>query len=434
MSILKAKKTSHGSRIHGTKISNNSPIESIPTPNVVYISTSQHIGSPAIPIVKIGDKVKKGQLIASESGFVSANIYSSISGTVVNITDLINGMGQNQKYIVIENDNLNEEMILDPLPDKEPQTVINRIRIAGIVGLGGAGFPTAVKLSPKSSIDTLVVNGAECEPYLTCDYRLMIERTDDIYKGIKIVADALKVKHIVIGIEINKPLAIEAFSKFSDLDVVVLKKRYPMGSEKHLIYATTGRKVAPGKMPFDVSCCVQNIKTLLACYEAVELNKPLTENIITVSGKGITEPKNLKVPFGTPYSDLIDYCKGLTEDAVKIIAGGPMMGKCLINLNQYTRKTDCGILCLKPNEINADEPSNCINCGTCIKRCPMHLSPVYIESFSLSGDYVNAEKYGALNCIECGLCSYNCPAKRALVQSIQIAKTKIKEMKNNATK
>ena len=430
MSIFKPKRFPFGNRIHGTKLSKKSPTETIPAPEKVYISVSQHIGAPAIPVVNIGDRVKKGTLIAEASGAISANVYSSVSGTVSDIRDIVNGLNQRQKHIIIDNDFTGEEEFLQPMPDFEPQSIVDRIRLAGIVGLGGAGFPTAAKLTPKTKLDTLIINGAECEPYLTCDYRLMIERTQEIYKGIKYVARALKVDNIVIGIEINKPLAIQAFSEFSDLKVVALKKQYPMGSEKHLIYVCTGRKVPVGKMPFDVGCCVQNIKTVLAVFDAIENSRPLTETHITVSGHGIKNQKNLCAPIGTPFSSLIEYCGGKTENAKKIVAGGPMMGKALVSLNQFVRKTDSGLLCLTDTETSTDKPTNCINCGLCARKCPMRLMPMYIESFALSGNFKEAERYGALNCVECGLCAYNCPARRALVQSISMAKAKIKEMKN----
>ena len=429
MKILKPKRFPFGSKIHGTKLSKNCPIVKAPAPERVYISVSQHIGAPAIPVVNIGDKVKKGTLIAEASGAISANVYSSVSGVVSDICDVVNGLNQKQKHIVIDNDFTDEEELLPEICDFEPQTLVERIRLAGIVGLGGAGFPTAAKLSPKNPLDTLIINGAECEPYLTCDYRLMVERTDEIYKGIKYVARALNVKKIIIGIERNKQKAIDLFSEFNDLDVVSLKKQYPMGSEKHLIYVCTGRKVPVGKMPFDVNCCVQNIKTVLAAYYAIEYGKPLTESVLTVSGHGIKEPKNLQVLIGTPYQELIEFCGG-AQNTVKIVAGGPMMGKALVNLNQYVRKTDSGILCLKNTETCVETPSNCINCGLCARKCPMRIMPMYIESFALSGNFKEAERYGAMNCIECGLCAYNCPAKRALVQSIAYAKSKIKEMKN----
>lgn len=407
------------------------PIEVAPTPQKVYVCMSQHIGAPAIPTVAVGDVVKKGDMVGQASGVISANVFASVCGTVVGIEEIVNALGQKLTYVVIENNGSQEETLFEDMTDFEPASLIERIRLAGIVGLGGAGFPTAVKLSPKNQLDVLIINGAECEPYLNCDYRLMLERTDDIYKGIKYAARALKINKIVIGIEANKPLAIKAFERFEDLDVVILKKQYPMGSEKHLIYCTTKRKVPCGKMPFDVGVCVQNIKTMIACYEAIELNKPLTETVITVSGEGVGSPKNLKVPLGTPFSYLVELCGGESDGTVKLVAGGPMMGKALTGLNHYTRKTDSGLLCLKSEETSLDNATNCINCGMCAKNCPMRLMPMYIESFTLAGDYANAEKYGAMNCIECGSCAYNCPAKRALVQSIGLAKVKIKEMKKN---
>ncbi len=409
----------------------SSPIEVMPAPNKLFISLSQHIGAPAIPVVAPGDEVKKGQIIGKESGAISANIYSSVSGKVLSIEEIVNGVGQKQKYIVIENDFKNEEVLFPDMKDFEAQSIIDRIRLAGIVGLGGAGFPTAVKLSPKSPLEILVINGAECEPYLNCDNRLMLERTDDIFKGINYVAKALNVKRIIIGIEKNKPEALEAFSKYEGFEVVALKKQYPVGSEKHLIYCTTGRKVPVGKMPFDVGCCVQNIKTMIACYEAIELNKPLTEIVMTVSGLGINSPKNLKVAIGTPFEDIIKYCGGLKENTVKLVCGGPMMGKALANTVKFASKTDSGLIALSGEECSVAQPSNCINCARCANNCPMRLMPMYIESCALAGDFVGAEKYGAMNCIECGSCAYNCPAKRALVESIRFAKAKIKEAKQN---
>ena len=432
MSVRKGKNYPYGIHVYDRKeLSKDKPIETMPKPQTVYICLSQHIGAPAIPVVSVGDKVKKGQMVGEASGAISANVFSSVSGEVTAIDDIVNGLGQKQKYVVIKNDSLDEEVLFDDLENFDGPTLVERIRLAGIVGLGGAGFPTAVKLSPKVQLDTLIINGAECEPYLTCDYRLMIERTEDVYKGIKYVAKALNIKRIIIGIEANKPEAIEKFKEFSDLEVVILKKQYPMGSEKHLIYCTTGRKVPVGKMPFDVSCCVQNIKTMIACKEAIEDNKPLTEIVMTVSGKGVETPKNLKVAIGTPFSDIAEYCGVKIDTVAKIIAGGPMMGKALINFNNYARKTDSGFLMLTREETSLKEPTNCINCAKCANNCPMRLMPMYIETYALCGDFKKAEKYGAMNCIECGSCAFNCPAKRPLVQSITYAKAKIKEMKQN---
>ena len=431
--IVKGKNYRYGIHVPDNKsLSKDKEIEVFPSPKMVYVSLTQHIGAPAQAVVNVGDKVKKGMLIGKETGFVSANVYSPISGEVKSIERITNGLQQNQEYVVIENDNLNEEEFLSPLTTFSKEEIVARIREAGIVGLGGAGFPTAVKFSPKEPIDTLIINGAECEPYLTCDYRLMLERADDIYKGIKYLKIALGVSNVIVGIEKNKPDVIEKFGKlFPDLKIVALKKQYPMGSEKHLIYCTTGRKVPVGKLPMDVSVCVANIKTVIACLEAVEDNKPLTEIVLTVSGNGIVEPKNLLVPLGTSFSEIIEFCGGLTEKAEKIIAGGPMMGKTLINLNHFARKTDSGITVLTKDETDIANPTNCINCAKCASNCPMRLMPMYIEAFALAGDFESAEKYGAMNCLECGSCAYNCPAKRSLVQSINYAKSKIRELKTN---
>ena len=408
-----------------------SPIVKMPAPKKVYVSMSQHIGAPATPIVNVGDKVTKRQLIGQANGVVSANVYSSVCGTVTAIEDIVIGSGLKTKHVVIETDDRTDEIFFDKIENFEPKTIIERIRLAGIVGLGGAGFPTAVKLSPASQLDCLIINGAECEPYLNCDYRLMIENTEDIYKGIKYTALALNINRIIIGIEANKPKAIEAFAKYPDIEVVVLKKQYPMGSEKHLIYCTTGRKVPCGKMPFDVGCCVQNIKTVIAIKHAIDDNKALSSTVLTVSGGGIKTPMNLRVQIGTPLEDIVEFCGGRVNQTVKIISGGPMMGKSMISDVAYTRKTDSGFLFLTEKETNLLEPSNCINCAVCAKNCPMRLMPMYIEGFALAGDFKQAEKYGAMNCIECGSCAYNCPAKRPLVQSINMAKSKIREMKAN---
>ena len=256
----------------------------------------------------------------------------------------------------------------------------------------------------------------------------MLENTEDIYRGIKYTAMALNISKIIIGIEANKPQAIKLFSEYKDLDVVVLKKQYPMGSEKHLIYCTTGRKVPCGKMPFDVGVCVQNIKTMIAVYEAIENNIPLTQTVMTVSGLGIKHPKNLKVALGTSFNDIIEYCGGKSENTIKLVAGGPMMGKALVSIDQYARKTDSGLLVLEKGEANQDKPTNCINCGRCADNCPMRLIPALMEKNILAGEYKTAQKLGVLNCIECGSCAYNCPAKRSLVQSFNFAKGKLREI------
>ena len=429
MAKRKGKYFPYGIHVSGKKsLSKSNPIETLPEQEELLIPLSQHIGAPAKPIVAVGDNVKKGQLIAEAGGFISAPVYSGICGEVTEILTLPNVMGAPVTHIRIKNNFSNEELTLPPLENPDKQAIIDRIRLAGIVGLGGAGFPTAVKLTPKESVDTLIINAAECEPYLTCDYRLMLERTDDVVKGIRYFKQALGVEKVIVGIEANKPDVIEIFDKFDDMEVVVLKKQYPMGSEKHLIYCCTGRKVGLGALPASVGCVVQNVKTAIATYEAIELGKPLYEGVITVSGGGVVTPKNVKAPYGTSFKALIDFCGGIKEDTVKFVAGGPMMGKTAINLDLYTKKTDSGLLALTKAETSDATPTNCINCGVCSKNCPMRLAPTLMEFYILGGDYLKAEKLGVMNCIECGSCAYNCPAKRALTQSFSFAKGKIKEI------
>ncbi|MEG1535929.1 MAG: electron transport complex subunit RsxC [Clostridia bacterium] len=406
------------------------PIEILDAPESVAISLAQHIGKPADAVVAVGDKVLQGQLIGKSSGFVSANVYSSVSGEVTAIEKKPNQRGQLSAHIVIKNDGLYTFSPLPSMPDKQPATIIARVQEAGIVGLGGAGFPTAVKLSPKTAVDTLIINGAECEPYLTCDFRLMIEKTNEVVQGIRLLAKALKLTTILVGIEDNKPEAIALFEKFDDIQVVVLKKRYPMGSEKHLIYSCTGRKVPCGKLPSDVGCVVQNIATAFAVFDAVELNKPLFERTLTVSGENVKTPKNLLVKFGTNFSYIFEKCSLDENDLAMLICGGPMMGSTLIGRDFYTKKTDSGLLALNKSTVALSNPTPCINCGACAKACPMQLMPMTIDFYTQAGDWASADKFGGvMNCIECGSCAFVCPAKRALIQSITLCKAKLREKK-----
>lgn len=413
-------------------ISKDCPISKLDAPEIVSIAVQQHIGKPAMPVVAVGDTVKCGQLIAKADGFVSANIYSSVSGSVIAIEKRANPRGGLDTHIVIKRDeNAGDDYLkLEPLKEKTKETIIARIAEAGIVGMGGAGFPTFIKLSPKTPVDTLIINAAECEPYLTCDYRLMIERTDQLVQGFRLIAKALGVNHIIVGVEKNKPDAVALFEKYDDLDVVLLRKRYPMGSEKHLIYCCTGRRVPPGKLPADAGCVVQNIATSYAVYEAVELDKPLFERVVTVSGQCVEHPANLMVRFGTSFDYILDKCGGIKGDIGMIIDGGPMMGATMLSTDYYTRKTDSGLLLLPKSEVSLKNPTPCISCGSCARVCPMHLMPMDIDFYTQAGDYVMAkERGGVLNCIECGSCAYVCPANRALVQSIQLCKQKLREMK-----
>lgn len=427
LKIRKGKFLSRGIRLHDMKyLAKDIPIEVMPAPEIVAISLGQHIGKPAVPVIKEGDFVYQGQLIAQADGPISANVYSSVSGTVEGFEKRPVANGAIKDYILIRNDGNYMYRPLSPLPDREKETVIARIREAGIVGMGGAGFPTAVKLAPKQTPDILVINGAECEPYLTCDYRLMVEKTDEVAQGIRLIAKALGVTKIVVGIEKNKPDCIEKFASYEDFEIVVLRKAYPMGSEKHLIYSCTGRKVPVGKLPSDVGCVVNNIATAYAVYEAVELDKPLFERVMTVSGKGIVHPANLLVKNGTRFDDIITHCGGLRDTVAMLVSGGPMMGPCMISTDLYSGKTDSGILALDNSETDSRNPSPCINCGACAEVCPMHLLPMMIDFYTQARDYQKAREVGGVdNCISCGCCSYVCPARRAIVQSITLCKQKL---------
>lgn len=409
-------------------LSSHKAIEVMPQPERVYIAVQQHIGKPAAPVVEEGDHVKRGQLIAAQDGFISANVYSSVSGEVEAIKQIVTHVGK-QTYIVIKNDFADEEQFLAPIDVNDGKQIVERVKEAGLVGLGGAGFPTVVKITPPNPIDIVLVNAAECEPYLTCDHRVLLEYTEEFVQGARFMSRALDGAKIYVGIEDNKPDAIELLSKYEDITVVPLKKKYPQGSEKQLIYAATKRKVGVGKLPASTGVCVLNVQTVKQTYDAVALNKPLYQRVMTVTGKGIKEPKNLLVLNGTPYSDILAYCGGMTEDARKVVAGGPMMGKVLTMLNGFTRKTDSGLLILAKGEANELEPTACINCGRCAKACPMHLMPMYIDLFTHTGNYERAAEYGANNCFECGTCAYVCPAKRDLVGSVQFCKRKLREMK-----
>lgn len=412
-------------------LAKNCAIEELPASATVDLSLSQHIGKPAVPVVAVGDQVKMGQLIAEADGFVSSRIFASVSGTVAAIGPKRDERGALATFITIKNDGEYSFMPLEGEVDKtDADSLKKRIGQAGIVGLGGAAFPTAVKVSPKTPVDTLIINGAECEPYLTCDYRLMVEKTEEVVTGIRYLKTALGVDKVIVGIEKNKPDCIALFESYDDLTVVKLKERYPMGGEKQLIYCATGRKVPCGKLPSDVGCVVQNIATAYAVYEAVDKNKALYERVLTVSGSAVNERKNLLVKNGTAYKDIIAYCGGAKEDLAMIVDGGPMMGYSVVSDEFVTKKATSGILLLNQKEVSLEEPTPCISCGMCAQVCPMHLMPMDIDFYTIAGDYESADKLGGVtNCIECGACAYICPSKRAIVQNVVIAKAKLRQMK-----
>ena len=424
-------------------IAKDAALEVLPDPETVAISCSQSLGKPAVPCVEAGQAVKEGQIIAKAEGLVSSDVFASIAGTVTEIKDLKGTNGTDEKYIFIKRGEKAEKEYLKPLQSPSADEIKQRIKDAGIVGLGGAGFPTAVKVAPEKPVDTLIVNGAECEPYLTCDYRLMLEKADEIVRGARYVASALGVNKIIIAIEANKPDCIKKFEEYEDIQPVILTKKYPMGGEKQLIYSVTGKKVNLGKLPADVGVIVQNVATCYAVCEAVESGKPLIERVVTVSGQGIKQPKNLWVKLGTPVKDIVEFCGGeitvieknadgeVVEVSVspkKAVLGGPMTGTAFASYDVYTHKTTSGILLLTDGEAAAEEPTPCLNCGMCADVCPMHLMPMNTAFYSAAGDFEAAQKYGnVLSCIECGACEYICPAKRPLIQAIRKTKAELRK-------
>ena len=414
----------------GKKLAMDKPIEVMPVPKDLVVPMGQHIGAPCNPTVKVGDLVKRGQLIGTSPAFMHADIHSPVSGKVVKIEPRPHsGMGSCMA-VVIENDGLDEWADGLPLTRNwqamENEEVLAAIQSAGIVGMGGATFPAHVKLKPSKPVDILILNGAECEPYLTADYRLMLEEGAKIITGTQILQKLLGVKRTVIGIEDNKPEAIKAMTQAAqgtNIEVAALKTKYPQGAEKMLIKVISGREVPMGGLPMDVGAVVQNVGTVAAIADAVEHGLPLTERITTVTGDAIAEPKNLRIRIGTPYQEAIDYCGGFKEPADKLIAGGPMMGMAQTTAQVPVMKGSSGILALTRKMTEHGPEMNCIRCGRCVKACPMGLVPSMLSILSERQDFAACrDDYGLMNCVECGCCTFVCPAKRNIVQYIKNAK------------
>jgi len=436
----------------------NKPIVKAPLPGRAYIPLSQHLGKICIPLVKAGDSVLTGQIIAQAQAHVYSPMHASVSGKIALIQDWPHPVLGRCKTIVIDSDGLDKSQTPPraehPAPNgtrceanPRSQTEINNLTAeqirdivfqSGVVGMGGAGFPTHIKLNPPKPAHTLIINGAECEPYLTGDYQLMIEKAEEISKGLELAARCLGVKKVYIAIEENKPEAIKALSHKvtpwrgqaksppgggrQSHQLAVLKSQYPQGGEKQLIKNILGKQVPSGKLPFDIGVVVQNVATVYAIYEAVYLKKPLYERVVTVTGSCLQNPKNLLVRIGTPLKELIDFCGPLKQEPFKIIVGGPMMG-----FSQYTDeapviKTTTGIVLLSEKEAKMQEEESCIRCGACVRACPAGLMPCLINLASEKAMWTEALTYKAIDCIECGLCNYVCPANRRLTQSIKRAK------------
>ncbi|MEZ3441652.1 electron transport complex subunit RsxC [Alistipes sp.] len=420
------------------KLSCGKPVEVLPLPETVMIPLAQHIGAPAVAKVAKGDKVLTGQLIAEAGSFMSANIHSPVSGTVAAVDMQPNGQGLRQMMITIrrEGDEWAEGIDRSETLVKEcslsAEQIIAKIKDAGIVGMGGATFPTHVKLSvpPGKKADVLIINGVECEPYLTSDHRTMLEHGEELLVGVSILMKAIGVDRAFIGIENNKPDAIAHLSKlvkeYHGVEVVPLKVRYPQGGEKQLIAAVTGRQVPPPPaLPIDVGAVVCNASTTLAVYYAVQKNKPLIERVVTITGKSVKEPKNLLTRMGTPIQSLIDAAGGLPADAGKVINGGPMMGRAMVNLASPVTKGCSGITVLSGRDAVRREASQCIKCAKCVAACPMGLEPYYLSKMTQKKNWDELEAQMITSCIECGCCQSTCPSYLPLLDWIRLGKQSV---------
>ncbi len=421
------------------KISTQAAIEVMPLPKQVAVLMNQHLGAPATPIVAKGDKVKVGQLIAEAQTFMCANIHSPVSGTVnkIDVCKDFVGLPKTAIYIDVEGDEWME--IIDRTPDLkrecnlEPKEIVAKLKEMGIVGLGGATFPAHIKYSiPEGKkAEYLIINAAECEPYLTSDYRVMLEHPEEVCVGASILRKALGVPNAYIGIETNKPDAIklmtETAKKYEGIVIEPLKVKYPQGAEKQLINAITGRKVPSGKLPIDVGCVVSNLGTAFAVYEAIQKNKPLIENILTVTGKKLPSQHNYQCRIGITYNDIIKHALGeLPETTGKVISGGTMMGKAISNLDAPTTKGASSVLVMDEAEARRNPETNCIRCGKCMHACPMGLEPYLFSALVKNNRVEEAKEHNILDCIECGCCYFSCPANKPLTDEIRLGKNKVR--------
>ncbi len=423
------------------KISNDAAIEVVPVGKQMVVLMNQHLGAPATPVVQKGDKVKVGQLIGEAQTFMCANVHSPVSGTVLKIDTCKDafGLAKPAVYINVEGDEWMET--IDRTPDikrectLEPKEIVAKLKEMGIVGLGGATFPTHIKYSvPEGKkAEYLIINAAECEPYLTSDYRVMMEHAEEVCIGVSILRKALGVPNAYIGIESNKPLAIakmqEMAKGFEGIIIEPLKVKYPQGAEKQLINAVTGRKVPSGKLPIDVGCVVSNLGSCFAVYEAIQKNKPLIENILTVTGKELPSQHNYVVRIGTTYNEIISHSIGqLPETTGKVISGGTMMGKAVVNLDAPTVKGNSSVLVIGEKEARRAEETNCIRCGKCMHACPMGLEPYLFSALVKNNKVEEAKAHNILDCIECGCCFFSCPANKPLTDEIRLGKNKVRAM------
>lgn len=441
--VLKAVvKVRGGVKVDHQKNTAETEVVRIPEPQKVVLPMQQHIGAPCTPTVKVGDTVAIGQVIGDSDKFVSAPIHASVSGKVSAIGNVKLPNGAVVQGVTIESDG--ERRLYDGIEPPKADTkeeFLKAIRASGLVGLGGAGFPTHVKLNvpPDKNVDTLVINAAECEPYITVDYRECIDNSWDILSGIHIIKDMLGIENVIIAVENNKPKAFEVLKRIADSDnysgdhtkLMSLESRYPQGAEKMMVQSATGRKVPPGKLPADVGCIVMNVASVAFVARYIKTGKPLVSRSLTVDGSAIAEPKNVRVPIGTSIADIIDFCGGFKEEPRKIITGGPMMGLSITGTDLPVIKNNNAILAFTEKDAKLMQEGDCIRCGRCAAACPMSLVPTLIERYTKAGDTNALKKIGVNVCMECGSCAYSCPAKKPLVQTMRAAKAFLREAGDN---
>lgn len=441
--VLKAVvKVRGGVKVDHQKNTAETEVVRIPEPQKVVLPMQQHIGAPCTPTVKVGDTVAIGQVIGDSDKFVSAPIHASVSGKVSAIGNVKLPNGAVVQGVTIESDG--ERRLYDGIEPPKADTkeeFLKAVRASGLVGLGGAGFPAHVKLNvpPDKNVDTLVINAAECEPYITVDYRECIDNSWDILSGIHIIKDMLGIENVIIAVENNKPKAFEVLKRIADSDnysgdhtkLMSLESRYPQGAEKMMVQSATGRKVPPGKLPADVGCIVMNVASVAFVARYIKTGKPLVSRSLTVDGSAIAEPKNVRVPIGTSIADIIDFCGGFKEEPRKIITGGPMMGLSITGTDLPVIKNNNAILAFTEKDAKLMQEGDCIRCGRCAAACPMSLVPTLIERYTKAGDTDALKKIGVNVCMECGSCAYSCPAKKPLVQTMRAAKAFLREAGDN---
>ena len=426
--IKPVKKVRGGVSVSHEKHTKDMQVKRIPAPETVTLPMSQHIGAPCTPTVKVGDRVLVGQVVGDTDKYVSAPVHASVSGKVTAVKEIRTAQGIVSQAVIIENDGLMEEAEFTPPKVETHDDLIKAVRASGAVGLGGAGFPTHVKLNfpQDGSVDTLIINAAECEPYITVDYRECLDNSWDVMSGVHLLKDMLNFKKVIIAVEDNKPDAIKILERIAEKDdpddvikVMPLRSKYPQGAERCLIYAVTDREINSSMLPADAGCVVDNVDTVCAVYRAVMFGRQVTEKIVTVTGDGIANPQNFRVKIGTSFADLIEAAGGLNEPVEKVISGGPMMGFAMYDYHVPIVKTSSAILCLKKDEVTAVEATACINCGRCVSACPARLVPSRLATYSEHGQEEQFVKHNGLECVECGCCSFVCPAKRHLTQSVR---------------